>query len=53
MENKQAKTRKPASYQPSTAELEEDVSINTTPEELARAIMRGGATRREPDETKG
>ena len=29
---------KPASYQPSKAELEEDVRIDATPDDLARAI---------------
>ena len=29
---------KPYSYQPSKAELEEDVSVNATPEEAARAM---------------
>ena len=29
---------KPNSYQPSKAELEEDVSVNATPEEVARAM---------------
>ena len=28
------------SYQPTKAELEEDVSIDATPEEVARAIMQ-------------
>ena len=27
-------------YQPSKAELEEDVSIDATPEEIARAVLR-------------
>ena len=31
---------KPASYQPSKAELEEDVSVDATPEELAEAALR-------------
>ena len=31
---------KPSSYQPSKAELEEDVSIDATPEDLRRAVMR-------------
>ena len=30
----------PFSYQPSRAELREDVSIPTTPEELAKAVVR-------------
>ena len=29
-----------SSYQPSKAELEEDVSIDATPEEIARAVLR-------------
>ena len=31
---------KPSSYQPSKAELQEDLRINTTPEELMRAVVR-------------
>ena len=31
---------KPATYQPSKAELEEDASIDTTPEELARVALQ-------------
>ena len=31
---------RPATYQPSKAELEEDVSIDTTPEELARMALQ-------------
>ena len=31
---------KPHSHQPSKAELEEDVRIPTTPEELARCVMQ-------------
>ena len=30
----------PATYQPSKAELEEDVGINTTPEEFARTALQ-------------
>ena len=30
----------PSSYQPSKAELEEEVHIDATPEELARAVLR-------------
>ena len=30
----------PATYQPSKAEIEEDVSIDTTPEELARVALQ-------------
>ena len=31
---------KPASYQPSKAELDEPVKIDATPEQLARAVLR-------------
>ena len=31
---------KPATYQPSRAELEEDMAIDTTPEELARVALQ-------------
>lgn len=38
-----------SSYQPSKAELEADVSIpNTTPEELARAVLRDVVLVRKP-----
>ena len=39
-----------AAHQPSKAELEEDVSIDASPEALAWAITRGGAERRSEDE---
>ena len=35
----------PAAHQPSKSELEDDVSIDTTPESLAWAVTRGGAER--------
>ena len=35
-----------AAHQPSKTELEEDVSVDATPEALARAITRGGAEKR-------
>ena len=31
---------RPATYQPGKAELEEDISIDTTPEELAARALR-------------
>ena len=37
---------KPSSYHPTRAELEEDISIPVTPDELAKAIVTGGAPRR-------
>ena len=36
-----------AAHQPSKSELEDDASIDTTPETLAWAVTRGGAERRE------
>ena len=39
----------PAAHQPSKAEMEEDVSIDATPEALARAPTRGEAERREKE----
>ena len=35
-----------AAHQPSKSELEDDVSIDATPETLAWAVTRGGAVRR-------
>ena len=37
----------PAAHQPSKAKLEEDVSVDATPEALAWAVTRGGAERRD------
>ena len=31
---------KPAAYQPTKAELEEDMRVNATPEEVAKAVLR-------------
>ena len=31
---------RPSSYQPSKAELEEDMSVDATPEELALAVLQ-------------
>ena len=31
---------KPSSYQPGKAEMEEDIGIDTTPENLLRAVVR-------------
>ena len=38
----------PAAHQPSKAELDEDVSIDASPEELAWTLTRGGAERQVP-----
>ncbi len=43
MKNKQGKTEirvKSFDYQPKKSELEEELYIDTTPEELARAVLR-------------
>ena len=37
----------PSSYQPSKDELEEQVKIDATPAQVARAIVQGGASRRD------
>lgn len=43
-----------SSYQPSKAELEADVSIpNTTPEELAKAVLRDVTLVRKPKREDG
>ena len=42
-----ARSRQQEDYQPSKAELEAEVSIDTTPEELAKAFFSSGAARRE------
>ena len=42
------KATDPAAHQPTKADLEEDVSINATPEALAWAVTCGGAERNEP-----
>ena len=41
----------PAAHQPSKAELEEDVSIDATPEALGWAVTRGGARRQNETES--
>ena len=42
----------PATYQPGKAELEEDVAIDTTPEELARVALQPVTMKtREEDES--
>ena len=40
----------PAEHQPSNADMEEDVRIDTVPEALAWAVTRGGAKRRSEDD---
>ncbi len=38
-----------SSYQPSKAELEEDMSIDATLDDVAEAMLQGGAERRGPE----
>ena len=46
-------TVKPSSYQPSKAELDEDVSVRATPEGLRDAIMRSVVVRESDDAWAG
>ena len=39
----------PAAHQPTKADLEEDVSIDATPDALAWAVTRGGAVRQDAE----
>ncbi len=40
---------KPGSYYPTREELDEDVSIDATPEELAAAVLRPARVVKDPD----
>ena len=40
----------PAAHQPTKAEMEEDVSIDATPDALAWAVTRVGSERQKDDE---
>ena len=40
---------KPSTYQPTRAELREEVRIDATPEELARTVLRPVRVVRDPD----
>lgn len=42
----------PAKHQPTQAEMEEPIQVDGTPEEIAAAVLQGGATRREPPGAK-
>ena len=37
-----------ATHQPTKAEMEEVVKVGGTPDQIARAVLSGGAPRREP-----
>ena len=38
----------PAAHQPTKAEMEERIVVRGTPDQIARAVLSGGAPRREP-----
>ena len=40
---------KPSSYQPSRKELKEEIRVDATPEELARAVLRQVRVVRDPE----
>ena len=42
----------PAAHQPTKADMEEDVSIDATPEALAWAVTRGGAKREQRSDAR-
>ena len=48
MADRDLRVSDPAAHQPTKADLEEDVSIDATPDALAWAVTRGGVERREP-----
>ena len=37
----------PCAYQPTKAEMEEVIAIDATPDEIAAAVLRGGAERQD------
>ena len=45
-------TATPATHQPTKTEMEEVIVIDGTPEEIAAAVLRGGAPRRETPRPK-
>ena len=38
----------PATHQPTKADMDEVIVIEATPDEIAAAVLKGGAERREP-----
>ncbi len=38
------------SYQPTKADMNKDISVPVKPERLIKAVMKGGATRQEPED---
>lgn len=39
----------PATHQPTKAEMEEVIAIDGTPDEIAAAVLKGGASRKQSD----
>ena len=42
-----------ANHQPTKAEMEEVIAVRGKPDQIARAVLRGGTPRREPKDTTG
>ena len=49
MDDKPVVTIRPPSYQPSKAEIEEDVSVDATPEAVRAALMRSVVVKESDD----
>ena len=49
MDDKPIVTIRPPSYQPSKAEIEEDVSVDATPEAVRAALMRSVVVKESDD----
>ena len=46
------RARSPAIHQPTKAEMEETIVIDGTPDEIAAAVLLGGAPRRESEKAR-
>ena len=44
--------RNPSTHQPTKADMEEVIKLDATPNELADALLRGGAERKQPPEAE-
>ena len=52
MAEQDLKATDPAAYQPTKADMEEDMGVDATPKALAWAVLRGGAARKGPVESE-
>ena len=43
----------PATHQPTQADMDEVIAIDATPDQIAAAVLKGGAKRREPESDPG